>query len=75
MDIKNIKNFTVTDTKVEYESEKECELAEIREALADGAIYRAEPDRAKALGERLPLAEAELDAAVERWAELAEREG
>ena len=53
----------------------EGELAEIREALADGTIYRAEPDRAKALGERLPLAEAELDAAVERWAELAEREG
>ena len=53
----------------------EGELAEIREALADGTIYGAEPDRAKAFGERLPLAEAELDAAVERWAELAEREG
>ena len=29
LDIKNIKNFTVTDTNVKYESEKECELAEI----------------------------------------------
>ncbi len=53
----------------------EGELAEIREALADGSIYRSAPDRAKALGERLPLAEAELEAAVDRWAELAERGG
>ncbi len=53
----------------------EGELAEIREALADGSIYRSDPDRAKALGERLPLAEAELEAAVDRWAELAERGG
>ena len=29
MDIKNIKNYTVTDTNVKYENEKECELAEI----------------------------------------------
>jgi len=53
----------------------EGELAEIREALADGSIYRSDPDRAKALGERLPLAERELEAAVDRWAELAERGG
>ncbi len=53
----------------------EGELAEIREALADGSIYRSAPDRAKSLGERLPLAEAELEAAVDRWAELAERGG
>ena len=53
----------------------EGELKEIREALADGSIYRTDPARAKALSERLPLAEAELEAAVDRWAELAERSG
>ena len=51
----------------------EQELAEVREALADGTLFRSDPARAKALGERLPAAEAELEAAVERWAELAER--
>ena len=45
----------------------------MREALADGTLFRSDPARAKALGERLPAAEAELEAAVERWAELAER--
>ena len=53
----------------------EGELAEIREALSDGSIYRSDPDRAKALSDRLPVAEAELEAAVDRWAELAERGG
>ena len=53
----------------------EGELAEIREVLADGSIYRTDPERAKTLSERLPLAEAELEAAVDRWAELAERGG
>ena len=53
----------------------EGELKEIREALADGSVYRTDPARAKALSERLPLAEAELEAAVDRWAELAERSG
>ncbi|MBR3223126.1 MAG: ATP-binding cassette domain-containing protein [Kiritimatiellae bacterium] len=53
----------------------ESELAGIREALADGSIYRSDPERAKTLGGRLPLAEAELEAAVDRWAELAERGG
>ena len=53
----------------------EGELSEIREALADGSIYRSDPERAKALGDRLPVAEAELEAAVDRWAELAERGG
>ena len=53
----------------------EGELEEIREALADGSLYRTDPERAKELGERLPLAEAELEAAVDRWAELAERGG
>ena len=53
----------------------EGELAEIRGVLADSAVYRDDPIRAKALGARLPCAEAELEAAVDRWAELAEREG
>ena len=53
----------------------EGELAEVRAALADGSIFRADPERAKALTERMPQAEAELEAAVDRWAELAERGG
>ena len=51
----------------------EKELASIREALADGTIYRSDPAKTQSLTERLPLAEAELEAAVERWAELEER--
>ena len=51
----------------------EKELASIREALADGTIYRSDPAKAQSLTESLPLAEAELEAAVERWAELEER--
>ncbi|MBR3957899.1 MAG: ABC transporter ATP-binding protein, partial [Kiritimatiellae bacterium] len=53
----------------------EGELAGIRDALSDGSIYRTDPARAKALGERLPCAERELESAVDRWAELAERGG
>ena len=53
----------------------EGEVAAMREALADGAIYRSDPAKAKSLSDRLPLAEAELEAAVERWAELEERNG
>lgn len=51
----------------------EKEIASIREALGDGTIYRREPDKAQSIAARLPLAEAELEAAVERWAELEER--
>ena len=51
----------------------EKELDSIREALADGTIYRSDPAKAQSLTERLPIAEAELEAAVERWAELEER--
>ena len=53
----------------------EGELAKIRDELSDGALYRADPARAKLLGDRLPIAESELEAAVDRWAELAERGG
>ena len=51
----------------------EKELDSIREALADGTIYRSDPAKAQSLTNRLPLAEAELEALVERWAELEER--
>ena len=50
-------------------------LAEVREALADGSVFKSDPARAKELGEKLPKLEAELEAAVDRWAELAERVG
>ena len=49
-------------------------LAEVRETLADGSVFKSDPARAKELGEKLPKLEAELEAAVDRWAELAERE-
>ena len=51
----------------------EQELAKIREELSDGTIYRSDPAKAKALSERLPVAESELEACVDRWAELEER--
>ena len=51
----------------------EQELAQIREALSDGSIYRSDPAKAKSLSERLPIAEAELETCVDRWAELEER--
>ena len=53
----------------------ERELADVRAALGDGTLYRTDPARAQALTTRLPVAEAELEAAVERWAELEERRG
>ena len=51
----------------------ERELAELRAVLGDGTLYRTDPARAQARAARLPLAEAELEAAVDRWAELEER--
>ncbi len=53
----------------------EKEIATVRDLLADGTIYRTDPSKASAAAERLPCAEAELEAAVERWAELEERKG
>ncbi|MBQ3287873.1 MAG: ATP-binding cassette domain-containing protein [Kiritimatiellae bacterium] len=85
--VRSAETPTARDRKLSYNEKRELdslpdkidalegELAEIREALADGSIYRADPERAKTLSERLPLAEAELEAAVDRWAELAERGG
>lgn len=51
----------------------EKEVAAIHAALADGSLYRTDPKKAQELTARMPLAEVELDAAVERWAELGER--
>ncbi len=53
----------------------EKEVAALHAALADGSLYRTDPKKAQELAARTPLAEAELDAAVERWAELGERAG
>lgn len=53
----------------------EKEVAELRETLSSGDLYRTDPVRAQATATRLSEAEAELDAAVERWAELGERAG
>jgi ATP-binding cassette subfamily F protein uup len=49
------------------------QIASIRTALGDGTLFRSDPPRAQALTARLPAAESELEAAVERWAELEER--
>ena len=51
----------------------EKEVAEIEAFLSDGANYAKDPAKCKALAERLGPAKAELEAAVERWAELEER--
>ena len=51
----------------------EKEVAEIEAVLADGSVFARDPARAQAVSRRLPEAKAELDAAVERWAELSER--
>ena len=51
----------------------EGEIAEAESFLADGSSYLADPQKFKSLSERLPQARSELEAAVERWAELEER--
>jgi ABC transport system ATP-binding/permease protein len=48
----------------------EHEQREIGDLLADGAIYREEPERAVGLTERMAAIEDELMAALERWEEL-----
>ncbi len=53
--------------------ELEKEVAALRETLSDPATYRSDPARAQAATARLPLAEAELESAVDRWAELEDR--
>ena len=51
----------------------EKELESLRSELSNPDIYRSNPARAKELTDRMPLAEQELDAALERWTTLAER--
>ena len=51
----------------------EKEVAEIRDAISDGSLFRRDPAKAQSMTVRLPLAEAELESLVERWAELEER--
>ena len=53
----------------------EKEIADIEAFLADGASYASDPARCKSCAERLEPAKAELEAAVDRWAELEERNG
>jgi ATP-binding cassette subfamily F protein uup len=53
----------------------EEEVASLRATLEEGVVYRTEPQRAQEMTARLGAAEAELDAAVDRWAELEERRG
>ena len=51
----------------------EKEVADIEAFLSDGVAIAADPDRCKCAAERLPVARAELETAVDRWAELEER--
>ncbi|MBO5751023.1 MAG: ATP-binding cassette domain-containing protein [Kiritimatiellae bacterium] len=53
----------------------EEEIAQIKDALADGSIFKSDPTKAQEYFSRMPVAEAELESAVERWAELEERNG
>ena len=51
----------------------EREIAEIEALLSDGQVFVKDPLRGRTAAERLPLAKVELEASVERWAELGER--
>ena len=51
----------------------EAELAKMREELSDPSLYRRDGECAQRLAAELPQREAELDAALERWAELEDR--
>jgi ATP-binding cassette subfamily F protein uup len=51
----------------------EARLADAHERLADPDFYAGDPEDIRAVSELASELEAELDAAVERWAELAER--
>ena len=50
----------------------EAEVASLHGLLVDGAVFRDDPAKATAAIDRLPRAEAELEAAMERWLELGE---
>lgn len=51
----------------------EAEIAKMREELSDPSIYRRDAAYARQLAAEMPVREAELDAAMERWAELEDR--
>lgn len=51
----------------------EAERAELHRTLADPDFYKGDPDIIRTTTERSDALEAELDAAMERWAELGER--
>ena len=53
--------------------ELEAEVAGLEEFLADATAYMSDPEKFKTCADRLPHAKAELESAVERWAELEER--
>jgi len=52
----------------------EKEVAEIESAMSDGSLFSKDPRKAAEMARRLPEAKAELESAVDRWAELSERE-
>ena len=51
----------------------EKEVAEIESAMSDGSMFAKDPKKAADMARRLPEAKAELESAVDRWAELSER--
>ena len=51
----------------------EQEVAAIEAFLSDGAAIAADPDKCRTMAARLPVCKEELEAAVDRWAELEER--
>ena len=51
----------------------EKEVAEIESAMSDGSMFARDPKKAADMARRLPEAKAELESAVDRWAELSER--
>ncbi|MEQ9570292.1 MAG: ATP-binding cassette domain-containing protein, partial [Longimicrobiales bacterium] len=51
----------------------EQELANVHRTLADPEFYKGDPDAIRTTSERADALEAEIDAALERWAALGER--
>jgi ATP-binding cassette subfamily F protein uup len=51
----------------------EREIAELHASLCDATLYQKSPDAAESAKARLPLAEAELEAAFARWAEIEQK--
>jgi ATP-binding cassette subfamily F protein uup len=51
----------------------ENEIASLQTTMCDTSLYQKAPEQIEAARTRLPLAEAELEAAFNRWAELEER--